>query len=260
MFEKDTFPGGHRIRFSASLVLLDRAVAETVALLTSRNASGSLFDVKLLLREALLNAVVHGSRGDPLRLVELEALANDGRLTLSVRDQGGGFDWRGRLANPPSPVDTSGRGLTILTLYADDVRFNVSGNRVTLTKTVPGLRGPAAPPDQDAPDNPERRESMDDIRIEDGRTVYCPAGDIVASMAETMRGRLRDILRDHPGPLAIDLGRVELIDSVWIGLLIAVHNSLAKQGQRLALEHVSTDLTGLLRTMRLDKHFAIASA
>jgi hypothetical protein len=39
-----------------------------------------------------------------------------------------------------------------------------------------------------------------------------------------------------------------------------VHNSLAKQGQRLALEHVSTDLTGLLRTMRLDKHFAIASA
>ena len=56
-------------------------------------------------------------------------------------------------------------------------------------------------------------------------------------------------MHEHPGPLTIDLSRVELIDSVGIGLLIAAHNSLAKGGGRLALENVNPDLTGLLRTM-----------
>jgi len=101
---------------------------------------------------------------------------------------------------------------------------------------------------------------MEEIRIEDGRTVFCPSGDIVASMADAMRSRLRDVMHEHPGPLAIDLAQVELIDSVGIGLLIAAHNTLAKAGGRLILEHVHPDLCGLLRTMRLDKHFQIEVA
>ena len=72
MFETEVLPDGCHIRFSASLPLLDRAVAEAVAFLKSREAVGSLFDVRLLLREALLNAVVHGSLSDPLRRVSLE--------------------------------------------------------------------------------------------------------------------------------------------------------------------------------------------
>jgi len=98
---------------------------------------------------------------------------------------------------------------------------------------------------------------MSDFRIEDGRVIFCPQGDIVASVADGLRARVRDLMQEHPGPLVMDLGQVELIDSVGIGLLIAVHNSLAKSGQRLALTKVNADLAGLLRTMRLDKHFSI---
>jgi anti-anti-sigma factor len=98
---------------------------------------------------------------------------------------------------------------------------------------------------------------MNDFRIEEGRVIHCPAGDIVASVAEDLRARLREIMGEHPGPLVMDLARVELIDSVGIGLLIAVHNTLAKSGEKLVLIHVNQDLAGLLRTMRLDKHFSI---
>lgn len=101
---------------------------------------------------------------------------------------------------------------------------------------------------------------MNDVRIDNGRTIHCPEGDIVASVAEGLRARLREILQDSPGPLVLDLSKVELIDSVGIGLLIAVHNTLAKSGQKLILIHVNPDLAGLLRTMRLDKHFSIESA
>jgi len=260
MFAVDVTPGGRRIRFSASLSLLDRAVATVVEFLKNRQATGRLFDVQLLLREALLNAVLHGSRSDPLRTVSLEITAQEGWLHLAVEDQGEGFDWRGRMAALPAPTATCGRGLTILALYADGVEFNEAGNRVRLAKSVPGLRGPAPISERTGQGNPAGRTNMQDIRIENGRTIFCPSGDIVASMAEAMRTRLRDIMHEHPGPLTIDLSRVELIDSVGIGLLIAAHNSLAKGGGRLALENVNPDLTGLLRTMRLDKHFMIEPA
>lgn len=101
---------------------------------------------------------------------------------------------------------------------------------------------------------------MHDIRSEDGQTILCPAGDIVASVADELRGRLKEILQAAEGPLVIDLARVELIDSVGIGLLIAVHNTLGKKGGRLALRNVNADLASLLRTMRLDKHFQVQTA
>jgi len=255
MFEMESFPGGMRIRFAATLPLLDRAVAETVRFVAGQNASGSLFDVKLLLREALLNAVVHGNRSDPTRQVDLEARASEGRLTLVVADQGPGFDWRSGLASMAPPEATSGRGLTILTLYADDVRYNAAGNAVTLTKAVPGLHGPAVPPEEG--DNIQRSITMDDIRIEDGKAVLSPAGDIIASVADALRARLKEVLLENPGGLVLDLAKVELIDSVGIGLLIAVHNTLGKKGGRLVLRNVNPDLAALLRTMRLDKHFQI---
>lgn len=101
---------------------------------------------------------------------------------------------------------------------------------------------------------------MHDIRIEDGCTILRPDGDIVASVADELRTHLKEIMHQLSGPLVIDLSRVELIDSVGIGLLIAAHNTLSKKGGRLALTQVSPDLAALLRTMRLDKHFQIQPA
>lgn len=258
MLEIESFPGGRRFHFPATLAFLDQAVAETVRFVTAQNATGSLFDVKLLLREALLNAVLHGSQSDPSCRVTLETRASEGRLTLVVTDQGPGFDWRSGLSNMAPPEATSGRGLTILTLYADDVRYNAAGNTVTLTKAVPGLHGPAAPPTNG--DDKKRSTTMHDIRIEDGTTILSPAGDIVASVADELRAGLKDVLQGDVTGLVIDLARVELIDSVGIGLLIAVHNTLGKKGGRLALRNVNADLAALLRTMRLDKHFLVETA
>jgi len=148
MFVVDTTADGRRIRFSANLSLLDRAVDETVAFLRTRNATGRLFEVQLLLREALVNAVRHGSRLDPGRTVSLEVATAPDRLHLVIADQGPGFDWRARMADKPSPTATRGRGLCILALYADELAFNEAGNAVRLAKRIPGLRGPASPADR----------------------------------------------------------------------------------------------------------------
>lgn len=87
--------------------------------------------------------------------------------------------------------------------------------------------------------------------------VISPEGDIVASMAESFRERLKAALGASEAGLIIDCSTVTMIDSVGIGLLIAAHNSLGKVGGRLVLREVSPQIGKLLRAMRLDKHFHI---
>lgn len=88
------------------------------------------FDMELLARETLSNALRHGCREDASKSIgfRLEALPEG--LRLSVEDEGEGFDWREISFKPPDPESESGRGMSILRSYADDVQFNSVGNTV----------------------------------------------------------------------------------------------------------------------------------
>ncbi|MFZ5428211.1 MAG: STAS domain-containing protein [Thermodesulfobacteriota bacterium] len=90
-----------------------------------------------------------------------------------------------------------------------------------------------------------------------GGPVLRPGEDIVASMALRFKETLRKAAADHPGGLTIDMDGVEMVDSVGLGLLVAAHNSLAKQSGKLTLINVSQDILSLMRAMRLDKHFSV---
>jgi len=90
------------------------------------------------------------------------------------------------------------------------------------------------------------------------KVVIKPGRDIVASAVDEFRGEIVSILEQGAAGLVIDMGGVEMIDSVGIGLLIAAHNSLAKKNAVLELRNVSADIQSLFRTMRLERHFSIA--
>lgn len=101
-----------------------------------RNACAELnsFSVELLLREALTNSVLHGSRSDPRKRIFCSLRAKRDRLIMAVRDQGHGFDWRGAFRCNADPAENHGRGIEIFRKYANLVRFNREGNSVTLIK------------------------------------------------------------------------------------------------------------------------------
>ena len=82
--------------------------------------------------------------------------------------------------------------------------------------------------------------------------------DVVASAVPTLRSQLREAMENSPRELVLDLEKVEMMDSSGIGLLIAAHNSLRRQGGRLAVVHASHDILELLRAMRLHQHFTVS--
>lgn len=99
-----------------------------------------IFASELLCREALANAVMHGSALDQTRMVAFTARLRPHSVTMDVTDQGPGFDWRKKAAHSPGDCDTCGRGLAIYERYASRIRFNQRGNRVTILRHL-GNRG-----------------------------------------------------------------------------------------------------------------------
>lgn len=82
--------------------------------------------------------------------------------------------------------------------------------------------------------------------------------DIVAAQVPELRQQIRALVESSEGGLVLDFTHVHMVDSIGIGLLIAVYNTLRKTGRELRLVHVSPDVFDLFRTMRMHQHFSIS--
>jgi serine/threonine-protein kinase RsbW len=102
-------------------------------------AKGELRKVELALREALINAVVHGSRGDPKKQIWVCCLCTEDKgMLLVVRDFGPGFD----TSIVPDPTKAQniyaghGRGIFLMRELMDEVKFQKGGRQVVMKKTA----------------------------------------------------------------------------------------------------------------------------
>jgi anti-sigma regulatory factor (Ser/Thr protein kinase) len=100
--------------------------------LAAHQEESFVFVAELLLREALMNAIQHGSRGNKQMQVWCVVRLAHRRVIIAVRDEGEGFDWRNVPKPPDESLETHGRGVDLLRRYASSVRFNNKGNAVTL--------------------------------------------------------------------------------------------------------------------------------
>src|SRR6185503_8779006 len=88
------------------------------------------------LDEAFVNAVKHGNRNDPGKLLRVTAELSAREAIFTVEDEGDGFDVR----EIPDPRDaanlfkSSGRGVLLIYNIMDEVEYNAQGNRVKMVK------------------------------------------------------------------------------------------------------------------------------
>ena len=100
-------------------------------------ADGKEDAIELALQEALANAVVHGAKEDPGKVVECLVACEEQRVILIiVRDPGEGFD--------PSAIPTCtlgqnlysnhGRGIFLINQLMDEVKFHKNGTEIHMVK------------------------------------------------------------------------------------------------------------------------------
>nr|WP_319392090.1 STAS domain-containing protein [uncultured Desulfobacter sp.] len=101
---------------------------------------------------------------------------------------------------------------------------------------------------------------MSEIVKSADQTTVKPGEDVVASMAEAFKGELLSAVDSSQGTLVIDLDGVSMVDSVGIGVIIAVYNSLSQSNRQLKVINVAHDIYGLFSTMRLNRRFTVEAA
>jgi serine/threonine-protein kinase RsbW len=102
-------------------------------------------NVGIAVREAVINAIVHGNKMDAARKVEVILQAGKRSMKARVRDHGAGFD-SGATPDPTvgdNLMRSSGRGILVMRAFVDSVEFKFReghGMEVTLKKTLSGAK------------------------------------------------------------------------------------------------------------------------
>ena len=126
--------------FASTLDSVDEAEESVLKLAGEMGfAEDDLHKLGMAVREAMVNAVVHGNRYDVNKKIHFAAVAKGSELRVSITDEGTGFD----ATSLPDPLAEenllrqSGRGLLLIKAFVDEFEMRKApplGTEIRLSK------------------------------------------------------------------------------------------------------------------------------
>lgn len=137
-FDPDRLNLRLRVTLAADRMAVDPVVQQVMSVVHQMNGvEGKEDAIELSLQEALANAVIHGAKEDPTKIVECLVSSDQERgILIIVRDPGVGFS--------PDSIPTCtvgenlysnhGRGIFLINQLMDKVEFKKNGTEIHMTK------------------------------------------------------------------------------------------------------------------------------
>jgi serine/threonine-protein kinase RsbW len=136
---------GNRVSYTLDSSLESVNTAEETAQQFATKAGfeeDEIMKISMAVREAAVNAVLHGNAYDPQKKITVAFENTGGSLVITVADQGHGID----VNNIPDPLKpenllkTSGRGIFLIRSFMDEVRIRSlePGTELTMIKSIGG--------------------------------------------------------------------------------------------------------------------------
>jgi serine/threonine-protein kinase RsbW len=127
-----------RVTLAANRKSVDPVVQQVMeAIHETKCVDGKEDAIELALQEALANAVIHGAKEDPSKVVECLVACDDERgVLIIVRDPGPGFEAQ----NIPTCTmgenlySNHGRGIFLINQLMDEVKFRKNGAEIHMVK------------------------------------------------------------------------------------------------------------------------------
>jgi serine/threonine-protein kinase RsbW len=127
-----------RVTLAGDRKAVDPVVAQVMeAIRDTKCVNGKAEAIELSLQEALANAVVHGAKEDPTKVVECLVACDEERgVLIIVRDPGEGFDPQ-RIPSctlGENLYSNHGRGIFLINQLMDEVQFRKNGTEIHMVK------------------------------------------------------------------------------------------------------------------------------
>lgn len=139
-FEMDNLVVKLEVSIPSVIDMIEGTVAKIMDLIAQSPCWDNTDSIELVLQEALANAILHGNRADPRKLVNIcVALQTNCSLLIVVKDTGSGFD-PNQLPNPvvgENLFAENCRGIFLINRLMEDVRFSFDqGTAVHMRRTL----------------------------------------------------------------------------------------------------------------------------
>ena len=135
MIHIDKFNSYLTFKISSEISMVNKLIKETETFISQFEIKNDIdIDLMIVLRELLLNAVIHGNKNIPDRIVKcrIEKLEKS-RFKVVVEDEGSGFDYKSLdMKIPEDPRHIQKRGYAVINALSDQIEFNSKGNQVTV--------------------------------------------------------------------------------------------------------------------------------
>jgi serine/threonine-protein kinase RsbW len=93
----------------------------------------TLFDIKVILSELIVNGALHGNECEAAKCISLTLKIDDDKLTIEVEDEGRGIKYNMKEYNS-NDLKSFGRGLVIVKGLSDEFYFK--NNKVVAVKNI----------------------------------------------------------------------------------------------------------------------------
>ena len=93
----------------------------------------TMFDVRIILNELIVNGALHGNNSIASKCVSLELEMIENKLRIEVEDEGSGIDYD-LCTYDPTDLKSCGRGLVLVNGLSDE--FHVEKNKVISIKNI----------------------------------------------------------------------------------------------------------------------------
>jgi serine/threonine-protein kinase RsbW len=134
-----------RTSIASRVDIVSPFIEQVMSFISRAVADRNNFDVELALREALVNAIVHGNQEAPDRRVYVSCRCMpDGEVSITIQDEGRGFEYDA-VPDPTSSdnqLRTHGRGIYLMRTLMDQVDFEQGGSVVHMHKRANAASDP----------------------------------------------------------------------------------------------------------------------
>ncbi|MFC1743017.1 ATP-binding protein [Candidatus Riflebacteria bacterium] len=232
------------ISISSELNLVERVVNSVCDFIQQFEQIEANFNVRLVLREILNNAIEHGNKNQKEKAISCSISKLEGpRFCFEVNDEGEGFDYSSiSLEMTQEDGQPRNRGYALINQFSDEIVFEkrkdeAKGFLVRVFFTI------------------TRETRFISEKKGSGVIEIVPSGDITAGNAEEFRKLLLEEVEMQPKEVTFNLEKVKDIDSTGLGVFASFGKLASERLPDATLKVVNSteDIHGLFCLTRLNK-------
>lgn len=227
--------------------------------------------VELALDEALANCMIHGNGLDKDKKVKVRVFTDDERWGVLMEDEGEGFgpDDVPDETNAELLFEEAGRGIILIDSIMDQLLYGPGGAGVMLIRKCSTERDAALAASDTAAREQAAMDRAAETVPEGGPGRMEMAGEV--AVLEFMETRLSghniaeardsvDEVIELSNKVVFDLGRVDYVSSIVIGLFVSANKRLAARDGHLVLAGVQPVVMEVLSAVKLDRLIKMAAS